>query len=91
MIAQHAAQHHDHDNGCGHIVEHCGKEKRNQREYPHETPFVGCMNPVDQDLESAITVNQLYYCHCTDQEYDDFASVAQGFYHLGRDIGVMTA
>lgn len=47
------------------------------------------MDLVNHDLEAAVAVYQLHYCHRSDKEDDNLTGVAECLHHFRRDVGIV--
>ena len=89
FVGDESSEHHDHDDGGGHVVEGCGHEEGNEGDEPEEFSFVSGRDVFGDHGESAIGVDQVDDGHGSDEEYEDFAGIAELVDEFVLDFGVV--
>ena len=72
-----APQQHDHDDRCGHVVQHGRHEEGDQRQQPQQPAFVAGPDARGDDVEASVGVDQVDDGHGADQVDQYLARAAQ--------------
>ena len=78
------AEHHNHHNGGGEIVEHGRKEEGHKGHFPHQCALGAGVEGITHEVEPSIGIDDFHHRHGANQEEKGFGHLTQ---MLAQDVG----